>query len=119
MSDGIEVFSAPAVMNPKSGLTGILEAGIIKFAFGTESVGALEGGAGSVDGEAVVIRDGDVFGAAAVLLAVVPILVIAGALAGSGLTEGTAELLTGTTVVGCFAILMHGETCITKEIANG
>ena len=32
MSDGVEVFSALAVMNPKSGLAGILEAGIIAFA---------------------------------------------------------------------------------------
>ena len=106
-------------MNPKSFLTGILEAGVIAFAFGTKGVGALEGSAGSVYGEAVIVGDSDVFGTTAVLLAVVPVSVIAGALAGPGLAEGTAELLTGTTAVGGFTILMHGETCFTKEIANG
>ena len=57
-------------MNPKSFLTGILEAGVIAFAFRTQGVGALEGSAGSVDGETVIVGDSDVFGAAAVLPAV-------------------------------------------------
>ena len=60
---------------------------------------ALEGGAGPVDGESVVVSDSDVFGAAAVLSAVVPVPVIAGTLAGLGISEGAAELLTGTTVI--------------------
>ena len=119
MRDGVKVFSARAVMNPKSFLTGILEAGVIAFAFRAKGIGALEGGAGSVDGEAVVIRDSDVFGAAAVLSAVVPVPVIAWTLAGLGISERAAELLTGTTIVGGFAILMHGEASFTKEIANG
>ena len=106
-------------MNPKSGLAGVLEAGVIAFAFGAEGVGALEGSTGSVDGEAVIVRDGDVFGAAAVLLTVVPISVIAGALAGLGLAEGTAELLPGATAIGGFAVLVHGEAGFAKEIANG
>ena len=105
-------------MNPKPGLAGVLEAGVIAFAFGTERVGALEGGAGSVDGEAVIVRDGDVFGAAAVFPAVIPILVIAGAYAGFGLAEGAAELLAGTTVIGGFAVLVHGEAGVAKEVAD-
>ena len=106
-------------MNPKSFLTGILEAGVIAFAFGTKGIGTLEGGTGSVDGETVVVRDSDVFGTAAVFSAVVPVPVIAGALAGLGISERAAELLTGTTVIGGFAILVHGEAGFTNEIANG
>ena len=106
-------------MNPKSCLAGVLEAGVIAFAFGTKGVGAFEGGAGSVDGETVVVRDSDVFGTAAVLSAVVPVPVIAGALAGLGLAEGAAELLSCTTSVRGLAILAHGEAGFTNEVANG
>lgn len=105
-------------MNQKSFLTGVLEAGVIAFTFGAERVSALEGGAGSVDGEAVIVRDSDIFGAAAVFPAVIPILVIAGAYAGLGLAEGAAELLAGTTVIGGLAVLVHGEAGLAKEIAN-
>ena len=118
MSDGIEVFRAIAVMDPKSGLTGILEAGVIAFTFGAEGVGALEGSAGSVDGKSVIIGYGDVFCTAAVLLTIVPILVIARTLTGLGLAEGAAELLAGTTIIGCLAILVHGETGLTKEVSG-
>ena len=105
-------------MNPKSFLASILEAGVVAFTFRTEGVGALEGSAGSVDGKTVIIRDGDVFGAAAVLLSIVPILVIARAFAGFGLPEGTAELLAGTALIRSFAVLVHGEIGRTKKVAG-
>ena len=106
-------------MNPKSGLAGVLEAGVIAFAFRSKSVGTLEGSTGSVDGESVIVGDGDILGAAAVLLAVVPILVIAGAFAGFRIAEGTAELLSCTTSVRGLAILVHGKAGFTNEVANG
>ena len=104
-------------MNPKSFLAGILEAGVIALTFRTEDVGALEGSAGSVDGKAVIIRDGDVFGAAAVLLPIVPILVITRTFTGFGLPEGAAKLLAGTASIRSFAVLVHGESGGAKKIA--
>jgi hypothetical protein len=115
----VEILSADAVMNPESGLAGILEAGVIAFAFRTQGVGSLEGSAGCVDGETVIVGDSDVFGAAAVLPAVVPVLVIAGANAGLGLAEGTAELLAGAATIRVFAVLVHGEAGVAEEIADG
>lgn len=115
----VEILSADAVMNPESGLAGILEAGVIAFAFRTQGVGALEGSAGSVDGETVIVGDRNIFGAAAVLPAVVPVLVIAGTDAGLGLAEGTAELLAGAAVVGGLTVLVHGEAGVAEEIASG
>lgn len=44
---------------------------------------------------------------------------IAGAYAGLGLAEGAAEFLTGATIIGGFAILVHGEAGFTNEVANG
>ena len=89
--DSVDVFSASAVVNPKPGLAGILEARVIAFTFGAEGVDALEGSAGSVDGKSVIVRDSDIFGAAAVLSAVVPVPVIAGTLAGLGISERAAN----------------------------
>ena len=43
---------------------------------------------------------------------------VAGAFAGLGLAEGTAELLPGTTVIGGFAILMHGEAGLAEKKAG-
>lgn len=105
-------------MNPKPGLAGVPEARVIAFAFGTKGVGTLEGSAGSVNGKSVIVGDGDIPGTAAVLLAVVPILVIAGAHAGFGIAERAAELLPGTNVIGGLAILMHGEAGLAEKMAG-
>ena len=55
-------------MNPKPGLAGVLEARVIAIAFGTKGLGTLEGSAGSVNGESVIVGAGDIPGTAAVFL---------------------------------------------------
>ncbi len=106
-------------MNPKSDLASILEPGVVAFTLRTQRVGALEGSAESVDGETGIVGDGDIPGAAAILLPIVPVFVIAGTGSGLGLSEWAAEFLAGTAIVGSFAILAHGEAGIAKEIADG
>ena len=93
------------------------ETGVVAFALGAQRIDTLEAEALAVNGKAIVIGYGFVLGAAAVLFAVVPIPVIAGTDTGLGLAEGAAELLSGTTSVGCFSVLVHGEASLAEEIA--
>ena len=105
-------------MNPQPLLPGSLKAGVVTLTFGTESVSSLEGKAVTINGKAVVIWNGNVLGAAAVFLAVIPVLVIAWAGRGFGLTERTAEFLAGSAIFGGLSILIHSEAGITDGMAG-
>ena len=107
MRDGVKVSGAFLVANPKALLAGGFETGIVSFTLGAKCVDRFEVDAVAVDGKAVVIRDGDVFGAAAILFPIVPIFVVAGAGALARTLERAAEFLAGTVPVECFAIVEH------------
>ena len=73
----------------------------------------------SVNKQAVIIGNGDIFGTTAVFLAIIPVFMIARALAVLGRFKWAAKLLSGASIVGKLAVLPHSETGITDEIANG
>lgn len=98
MGDRVEIGGASAIADPEVFLARSLETGIISFALSTKGIGAFEGEAIPVDGKAVRGWNGFILGAAPVFLAVVPVLVIAGALRDLGLTEWTAKFLPESTV---------------------
>ncbi len=118
MSNGIKIGGTVAVMNPQSFLSRSLKAGVVTLTFGTESVSSLEGKAVAVNGKTVIIGNGNVLGAAPVFLAVVPVLVIAWAGRGFGLTERTAEFLAGSSIFGGLSILIHSEAGVTDGMAG-
>lgn len=78
VSNGVEIGSTVAVMNPQSLLPGSLKTGVVILTFGMDSVGSLEGKAVMINGRTIFIRNGDVLGTVASFLAVVPVLVITG-----------------------------------------
>ena len=77
MSDGVQILCGIKSANPKTFLTGAFETGIVTFGFGSESVDFLEGDAITINGKAVIVGERNIFCAASVLLAIIPILVIA------------------------------------------
>ena len=94
VGNGVEIGGAVGIAYPKALLPGGFETGIVALTLGTQGVNTLEAEALAVDGKAVVIGDGFVLGAAAILLAVVPVSVVARALPGLGFAERTTEFLT-------------------------
>ena len=105
----VEVRRACAAAHPQPFLTCGFEAGIVALALCTQGVCSLEAEAATVNGKSVVIGNGFIFRAATVFLAVVPVFVVTRANTGLGLTEGAAEFLPGTMIVGGFAIFVHGQ----------
>ena len=93
VSQSIQIGGAVCVTNPETFLAGSLKAGIVTFTFGTQCISPLETGAFPINGKSVGIRDGFVFRAASVFLAIVPVFVVTGAATGFGLAERTAKLL--------------------------
>ena len=105
----IEVCRACAVAHPQSFLTCGFEAGIVTLTLRPQGVSPFKTEAAAVNGKPVVIGNGLVFCAAPVFLAVIPVFVVTRANTGLGLTEGAAEFLPGTMIVGGFAIFVHGQ----------
>lgn len=93
MSQRIQVGGAGGVTDPKALLPGRLKTRVVALAFGAQRIGALEMRAFPVNGEPIVIWDRLVFCAASVFLAIVPVFVVGGTFAVSGLAKGTAKLL--------------------------
>lgn len=118
MSNGVEIGNTVAVMNPKALLTGVLKAGVVTLTFGPESVSSLKGKTGAVNGKTVVIGNSDILGAAAVFLAIVPVLVVTGTGRRCGLPERAAEFLTCPSSVGGFSIFVHGKPSGTDGMAG-
>ena len=118
MSQCVEVRRACAVAHPQPFLTCGFEAGIVTLTLRPQGVSPLEIETAAVNGKPVVIGNGLVFRAAPILLAVVPILVVAGANTGLGLAERAAVFLAGTPIVGGFAVLVHGEPGLADWITG-
>ena len=114
----IEVCRACAVAHPQPFLTCGFEAGIVTLTLRPQGVSPFKIEAAAVNGKPVVIGNGLVFCAAPVFLAVVPVLVVAGASTGFGLAEGAAVFLAGTPIVGGFAVLVHGEPGLADRITG-
>ncbi len=118
MSQRVEVRRACAIAHPQAFLTCGFEAEIVTLALCTQGVCPLETEAAAVNGKSVIVWNGLVFRAAPVFLAVIPVFVVAGANTGLGLTEGAAEFLPGTMIVGGFATLAHSETSLADWITG-
>lgn len=82
MCDGVEVCSGISVANPKPFLPRRFETGVVAFALASQGINRLEFSGFAIDGKPAIIGDCDIFGAAAVFPAVVPVFVIAGAASG-------------------------------------
>ena len=120
MSGRVKVLSGSKIAHPEALLAGSLETGIVRLTLGTQRIDGFERDRSAVNGKAVVVRNGDVFGAATVFLAVVPAFVITGTdgIGRMGTLKGTAKLLTGASMFREFTIPMHGKTGIADGISN-
>ena len=119
MGQRIEVCGTCSVIGPQALLSRGLEARIVSFAFSAQGIRSLEIKTAAVNGKPVVRGNDSVFNATPVFLSIVPILVVTGTNAGSGLAEGTAEFLAGASVIRCFSVLVHGKARVTDWIARG
>ena len=93
MSQRIEVRRAGFIAHPQPFLTRRLKAGIVTLTLCTQGVCPLETEAAAVNGKSVIVWNGLIFRAAPVFLPVIPVLVVARANTGFGLTEWAAEFL--------------------------
>ncbi|MCR8964126.1 hypothetical protein O0550_13070 [Brevibacillus halotolerans] len=76
--NGIEILGAELVANPKPLLPGGFEAKVVTFAFGAQSIDRFGVYALPVNRKAVIIEDGNIFGAAAIIPAIVSAWMITG-----------------------------------------
>ena len=111
VGQGVEVCRAVSVAHPQPFLTCGFEAGIVTLTLRPQGVSPFKTEAAAVNGKPVVIGKGLIFRAAPVFLAVVPILVVAGANTGFGPAERAAVFLPGTMIVGRLSVLAHGKAC--------
>ena len=118
MGQRIEVCRAVSATHPQPFLTCGFETGIVTLTLCTQGIDTLKTQAFPVNGKPVIVWNGLVFCAAPVFLAVVPVLVVAGASTGLGLAERAAVFLAGTPIVGRLSVLAHGEACLADRIAS-
>ena len=109
MGKRVQVCDGGFVSYPHPFLPCVFKPGIVTFAFCAEGVIAFKVSAVPVDGEAKVVRNGNVLGAATVLSAIVKVFVVAGAIGILGCFQRAAELLARSAVVRELAILPHGK----------
>ena len=110
MSQCVEIRCACAVAHPQPFLTCGFEAGIVTLTLRPQGVSPFKVETAAVNGKPVVIGNGLVFCAAPVFLPIVPVFVVTRANTGLGLTEGAAEFLPGTIIVGGFSVLVHSQS---------
>ena len=118
MSQCVEVCRAGAVTHPQPFLTCGFEAGIVTLTLRPQGVSPFKIEAAAVNGKPVIVWNGLVFRAAPVFLAVIPVFVVTRANTGLGLTEGAAEFLPGTMIVGGFAVLVHSQSGLADRITG-
>ena len=94
MRNRTDVLGSGEAAYPEPLLPGGFEAGIVTLAFGAQGVHGFECDAGAINGKPIIVWERDVFGAAAILLAIVVTGMVTGA---SGIIlgalEGAAKLL--------------------------
>ena len=119
MGQRIEVRRACAVAHPQPFLTCGFEAGIVTLTLSPQGIDTLKTQAFPVNGKSVVCWNGLISGAAAVLLAVVPVFVVAGANTGFGLAEGAAEFLPNPpSAIGGLAIFVHSQSGLADWVTG-
>ena len=118
MSQCVEVCRAGAVAHPQPFLSRRLKAGIVTLTLCTQGVCPFKVETAAVNGKPVVIGKGLVFRAAPVFLSIVPVLVAARANTSLRLAERAAEFLSGTMIVGGFAILVHSQPGLADRITG-
>ena len=118
MSQRIEVRRAGFIAHPQPFLTCGFETRIVTLTLCTQGVCPLETEAAAVNGKSVIVWNGLIFRAASVFLPIVPVFVVAGANTSLRLAEGAAVFLAGTPIVGCFAVLVHGEPGLADRITG-
>ena len=118
MGKCVEVRRACTTAHPQPFLTRGFEAGIVTLTLRPQGVSPFERKAAAVNGKSVVIRNGLVFRAASVFLAIVPVFVVIRANTDFGLTERTAVFLAGTPIVCRLSVLVHGEPGLADRIAS-
>ena len=118
MGQRIEVCRACAVTHPQPFLSRRLKAGIVTLTLCAQGVDTLKTQTFPVNGKSVVIGNGLAFRAAPVFLAVVPVLVVAGANTSLRLAEGAAVFLPGTPIVGRFTVPVHGKPGLADRITG-
>ena len=118
MRNRIEIVSAIAVTDPKTFLTSSFETGIVTLAFCPKRVDTLKVEAVPVNGKPVIVRNGFVFGAPPVFLAIVPVLVAARTFAGFRVSEWAAVFLTQAAFASRLSVLSHGKAGFTDRIAG-
>ena len=118
MSQRIEVCRAVSATHPQPFLTCGFETGIVTLTLCTQGIDTLKTQAFPVNGKPVIVWNGFIFRAAPVFLAVVPVLVVAGANTGLGLAERAAVFLASTPIVGGFAILVHSQSGRADRITD-
>lgn len=77
MSDCVKALDSFEAVNPKTLLSRLLEVSVVAFRFRSRCVNLLKRNAISVNRQSVFIGNDNVFSATAVILAAIPILVIA------------------------------------------
>ena len=75
MGNGIQIPRGVKPSYRKPFLSGAFEAGIVTLGFGSEGIDLFERNTLAVNGKAVIVGNGNVFCAASVFLAIVPIFV--------------------------------------------
>ena len=118
MSQCVEVRRACAIAHLQPFLTCGFEAGIVALALRPQGVSPFKIETAAVNGKPVVIGNGLIFRAAPVLLAVIPVLVATRTNTGLRLAEGAAVFLSGTPIVGRFAVLVHGKPGLADRITG-
>ena len=119
MSQCVEIRRACAAAHSQPFLACGFEAGIIPLTLRPQGVSPLEIETAAVNEKSVIVWNGLVFRAAPVLLAVVPVFVVARANTGFGLAEGTAVFLAGTPIVGGLAILVQASPASQTGLPAG
>ena len=119
MGNGVEVFDGFTVSDPKALLAGGLKAGIVAFALGSQGIDGLKSDGAPIDGEPVVVGDGDVFGAAPVFLAVIPIFMVTRTRIGFGVFVRATEFLSGFSVFAEFTVAPHSQARVANGVAHG
>jgi len=99
-------------------LTSSFETGIVTLAFCPKRVDTLKVEAVPVNGKPVIVRNGFVFGAPPVFLAIVPVLVAARTFAGFRVSEWAAVFLTQAAFASRLSVLSHGKAGFTDRIAG-
>ena len=120
MRNRTDVLGSGEAAYPEPLLPGGFEAGIVTLAFGAQGVHGFECDAGAINGKPIIVWERDVFGAAAILLAIVVTGMVTGA---SGIIlgalEGAAKLLAAASAGTVFTGFVHGKTGLTDDIAGG